>query len=306
MFFQSTISDRVEFCGVGLHSGKRAKVILHPAPPHTGAVFLPHNRDKRHGIRATIENLRKTNNAITIGRNGFSVATIEHFMASFYALDITNIYIEVEGDEVPILDGSSNEIVKGILDVGVKAQNAFCDIFYVPYPIWIEDDDSYLIVLPNNNFKVTYTIDFSSKSSAIGTQTASYIVNHETFKRSIAPARTFGFFEDIDYMRTNRLALGGSLDNALVYTKHELINDNLRFDNECVRHKILDLVGDVSLVGYKIRGHFIAYKSGHAMDMMLARKIDGVIKKSRQTDDLSEEVKKEELEFKRFKKRIDL
>ncbi len=307
MFFQSTIKKKIELKGIGLHSGEKARVSLLPAPVDTGIVFVPHYEDKAHGIRAHINNLLDTNNAITIGDNFYAIKTIEHFMAVFYALDITNLYIIIEGHEMPIFDGSSRELVSVIEDVGIEAQNAFYDIFYLPYPVWIEEDGGYLIALPNNSLKITYTIDFTSKSRAVGTQTAHFSINSDTFKSSIAPARTFGFFEDIDSMRANNLALGGSVYNALVYTKESLMNNELRFENECVRHKILDLIGDISLTGHKITGHFIAYKSGHSIDMKLVKKINNVIRRSRALRKVPRSLlKKRKIEFERFKRRMNL
>jgi len=244
LFFQNTIGKSVTLKGVGLHSGEKSLITLLPAPINTGIVFIPEGEAIEHGIKAHFESLRGTHNAITIGSNGFDVRTIEHFMATFYALDITNLYVMVGGHEMPILDGSSQAIVEAIERAGIATQTAFHDTFYLPYPVWVEEDGCYLIALPSNGFKITYTIDFTSKSRAIGTQTAHFIITPETFKASIAPARTFGFFEDIDSLRANNLALGGSLDNALLYTREGLVNDNLRFENECVRHKILDLIVD--------------------------------------------------------------
>jgi len=307
MYFQNTIKKQVELKGIGIHSGCRSNVSLIPAPVNTGIIFLPLNKDPLNEIKAHIDNLLFTNNAITIGIEGFNIQTIEHFMAAFYAYDITNLYVLVEGKELPILDGSSREIVDAIESAGIYVQNAFYDIFCIPYPIWVEEDDRYLIALPGNDYKVTYTIDFTSKSDAIGTQTAHFIINKETFKKSIAPARTFGFFEDLDQMKINNLALGGSLDNALVFTKDRLINDDLRFTNECVRHKILDLIGDLSLTGYKIMGHFIACKSGHSMDAELVKKISKLIKRKKASRNISRHImRRKEIEFNRFKRRLNL
>ncbi|UCB47430.1 MAG: UDP-3-O-[3-hydroxymyristoyl] N-acetylglucosamine deacetylase [Spirochaetota bacterium] len=307
MFFQNTIGESAKLNGVGLHSGEKSTITLRPAPINTGIVFIPEGETIEHGIKAHFESLRDTHNAITIGSNGFDVRTIEHFMATFYALDITNLYVMVGGHEMPILDGSSQDIVEAIERAGVVAQNAFHDTFYLPYPVWVEEDGCYLIALPSNGFKVTYTIDFTSKSRAIGTQTAHFIITPEIFKTNIAPARTFGFFEDIDSLRANNLALGGSLDNALLYTREGLVNDNLRFENECVRHKVLDLIGDLSLTGCRVMAHLIAYKSGHSMDMNLVKKIDAVIKRSKGSRKVPRKILyRRKMAFKRFKRRMNL
>jgi UDP-3-O-[3-hydroxymyristoyl] N-acetylglucosamine deacetylase len=307
MHFQSTINKQVDFEGVGIHSGETVKVSLIAAPVNTGIVFKPVGGAEGEGIHAHIRNLLFTANAVTVGRDGFSVQTIEHFMAVFYALGISNLFVLVEGSELPILDGSSREIVARIEEAGTYNQNAMQDVFYIPYPIWVENDGSYLIALPGDEFKVTYTIDFSSKSSAIGTQTAHYRIDRKTFIDSISPSRTFGFYEEIETLKENRLARGGSLENALIFTKDKLVNPNLRFADECVRHKILDLVGDLSLIGCPLRGHFIAHRSGHTMDMELVKRIDRVIKRKRTPLHISHQIlRRKELEYLRFKRRFNL
>ena len=307
MFFQNTLKKRVELNGIGIHNGEMTKVLLSPAPVNTGIVFLPFRTDNLSGIDAHVENLLYTQNAITIGNNGISIQTIEHFMAAFSALDITNLYVLVDGNELPILDGSSREIVNAIENAGIHTQNDFYDIFYIPYPIWIEKKGRYLIALPSDDYKITYTIDFTSKSNAIGTQTAHFNIDKETFIKSIAPARTFGFVEDLKRMKTNNLARGGSMDNALVFTRNKLMNENLRFENECVRHKILDLIGGLSLAGYKMRGHFIAHKSGHRMDMELVKKINKVMNRKKRSRSISRHIlKRKEVEFRRFLNKMNI
>ena len=307
MNFQSTIQRRVDFNGVGIHSGEESQVSLIPAPMNTGIVFKSALDANGEGFHAHVRYLRSTSNAITVGVDGFSVQTIEHFMAAFYALGISNLYVQVEGPELPILDGSCRNIVDKIEEAGIHNQNAVQDIFFIPYPIWVENGGSYLIALPGEDFKVTYTIDFSSKSSAVGTQTAHYKIDRSTFVQSIAPARTFGFYEDIETLRRKKLGLGGSFANALIFTKDTLMNEGLRFADECVRHKILDLIGDLSLVGCPLRGHFIAHKSGHAMDMELAKRIDRMMKRKRIPVHVSRQIlRKKEEEFLLFKRRLNL
>jgi len=308
MFFQRTLKERVDLEGVGIHSGQNSRIALVPAPVNTGIVFLPiQNICNSKGIQAHIDNLLFTHNAITIGNGDCAIQTVEHFMATFYALDISNLYVLWEGSELPILDGSAQKIVEAIESVGVHMQNAFCELFSIPYPVWVERDGRYLIALPSDDFKITYTIDFTSKSHAIGTQTAHFTIDGETFAKSIAPARTFGFSEDLELMKINNLALGGTLENALLFTRHRLVNDHLRFHNECVRHKILDLIGDLALVGNKLRGHFIAYKAGHSMDTELVRKINRIIKRTKISRNLSRHViHRKEMEFKHFKRKMNL
>lgn len=307
MYFQKTLCSTVTFEGIGLHGGGKTRAVLSPAPVDTGLVFYIDGTGIENGIKAHLSNLLNTRNAITIGNDDFTITTIEHFMAAFYALGITNLYIRVSGNEMPILDGSSMEIVEGLEKAGIESQNAFNDIFYIPYPIWTEENGSYLIVLPNSSFKITYTIDFNSKSKAVGTQTAHYLISPESFKRSIAPARTFGFDKEWELLKQNNLALGGSLDNGVLFTKEGLVNESLRFENEPVRHKILDLIGDLSLIGPNLAGHFIAYKAGHSLDMSLVQKIDRVIKRKKRARVVSKEIlRRKEFEFNRFKKKVNL
>ncbi len=307
MYFQCTIARPFSLEGIGLHSGKAAKVTLYPAPVNTGIVFVAGNGDGKTGVRAHYTNLLNTSKAITVGNRAFNIMTIEHFMAALYTYDISNVFMYVEGSEMPIMDGSSRDIVKAIESAGIAVQDKLQDVFHIPYPIWVEENGSYLIVLPNTQLKITYTIDFTSKSEAIGTQTAHFIVDRTTFRNSIAPARTFGFYEELEEMKRNNLALGGSLDNALLFTKEGLVNDRLRFANECVRHKMLDLIGDLSLISCRIIGHFIAYKAGHSMDMALVKKIDRAIRRKKSRRIISREfMQKREFEFVRFKRRINL
>jgi len=306
MRFQGTIKKEIELEGVGLHSGSRVRVTIKPAPVDAGIVFSSPLYSFFEPVRAHYSNLVDTNNAITIGNESCRIQTIEHFMAAFYALGVYNARVYVHGNEMPILDGSSKPIVAAIENAGVLIQAAVQETFRVPYPIWVEDNGGYLIALPANDFRVTYTIDFSMKSSAVGTQTAHFIIDRKTFCESIAPARTFGFYDELEYLKSNNLALGGSLENALVFTRDGLINDDLRFSDECVRHKVLDLIGDLSLIGYPLAGHFIAYKAGHAMDLNLTRKIDVVCQRKKRSKVLSREIiRRREFAYRKFKQRVN-
>jgi len=312
MYFQGTIKNEITIEGIGLHTGKRNKVRILPAAPDTGIVFTPMKNDEgtvtdKDTVHANIKNVIATNNALTIGNDNFKVKTIEHFLAAFFALGITNLIVMVDGEEMPILDGSSKEIIDMIESVGIMVQNSFCIPIYLPYPVWAEMNGSYLIALPSSNFKVTYTIDFTSKSKAIGTQTAQYVITPEIFKDEIAPARTFGFYEDIEDLYKSNLAQGGSTENALIFTKDELLNDELRYNDECVRHKILDLIGDLAVLGKRINAHIIAYKSGHTLDIELVKKINRSLRRTRNINRVPAEIIKEKhREFYRFKRRINL
>jgi UDP-3-O-[3-hydroxymyristoyl] N-acetylglucosamine deacetylase len=306
MLLQSTVASDILIEGIGLHSGLPVSVTIQPAPENTGILFSSSHNHTVKDVRAHYSNLQRTQNAITIGNESFNIQTIEHFMSAFFAFGISNAILVVHGSEMPILDGSSKEIINALQNVGIRTQGAIQESFRVPYPIWVEDNSSYLIALPADDFRITYTIDFTSKSSAVGTQTAHYMVDRDTFTDSIAPARTFGFYEEIETLKSNNLARGGSLANALVFTKDELVNDSLRFENECVRHKILDLIGDLALIGYRLSGHFVAHKAGHAMDLALARKIDTVKKHKQRGSAIPRQIlRRRELEFQKFRERIN-
>ncbi len=326
MYFQGTIKKEVSFKGIGLHTGRESEIKLFPAPPDTGIVFVKINNQNEYGCRsiecfdsiekilkngtiieAKTANITETNNALTIGKGQEKVKTIEHFMAAFYSLGITNLYVAVIGEEMPILDGSSKPIIKKIEKAGIVNQNSICTPVYLPYPLWVEQNGSYLIALPSSRLKVTYTIDFTNKSSAIGTQTAQFVINTDIFKKEIAPARTFGFYEDIEKLKKVNLAKGGSVNNALIFTKDGVINESLRFKDECVRHKILDLIGDMALLGRRVVAHFIAYKSGHTLDIEMVKKIEKSIRRTRHLHKVpSEVVRKKQREFNSFRKRINL
>jgi len=306
MLLQSTVASEIRVEGIGLHSGLPVSVTIQPAPENTGILFSSSLSGLERGVRAHYTNLQKTQNAITIGNESFNIQTIEHFMSAFYAFGISNAVLVVHGSEMPILDGSSKQIIEALQRVGIRTQGAIQESFRIPYPIWVEENSSYLIALPADDFRITYTIDFTSKSSAVGTQTAHYVLDRDTFTESIAPARTFGFYEEIESLKSNNLARGGSLDNALVFTKDELVNESLRFDNECVRHKMLDLIGDLALIGYRLSGHVVAHKAGHAMDLALARRIDTVKKRKQRGSAIPRKIlKRREMEFEKFKERVN-
>jgi len=312
VYFQGTIKNEVTIEGIGLHTGKKSRVRILPAAANTGIIFTPMKKGEgiatdSNAVKAEINNILETNNALTIGNNNFQIKTIEHFLAAFFALGITNIIVMVDGEEMPILDGSSMGIVDKIETANIEAQSPVCTPIYIPYPVWVEMNGSYLIALPSSNFKITYTIDFTTKSRAVGTQTAQYLVTADIFRNEIASARTFGFYEDIEKLRKYNLAQGGSVDNALIFTRYALINDSLRYDDECVRHKILDLIGDLATLGRRINAHFIAYKSGHTLDIKLVKKIVKSLRRTRNINRVPAEIIKEKHKaFYQFKRRINL
>jgi UDP-3-O-[3-hydroxymyristoyl] N-acetylglucosamine deacetylase len=267
---QRTIKNEVSFEGIGLHTGKFAKVTLKPASRDTGIIFI--RSDKPMVIKAYVGSVIDTAFATTVGHNGIKIRTIEHLMAALAGLGIDNIYIEVNGPEIPILDGSSTELIDIILKAGIAKQGKKRPYLRIKRPLAFEDGHSKIVVFPYKGTRITYRISFNHHG--IGEQKISLDISEESFAREIAPARTFGFLKDIEYLRTNGFAKGGSLENAIILGENGILNSTgLRFHDEFVRHKVLDSIGDFSLLGFPIYGHIIASKSGHSSNVKFLKKL---------------------------------
>ncbi|MCG6551420.1 MAG: UDP-3-O-acyl-N-acetylglucosamine deacetylase [Candidatus Magnetominusculus sp. LBB02] len=267
---QQTIKERVHFEGVGLHTGSYCKVTLHPAPVDTGVVF--YRPCKKSSMAVNISTVVDTTYATTIGGDRVQVRTVEHLLAVVSALGITNLTIEVEGPEIPILDGSAFEIARLVMDVGIKKQKKAMPYIKIHQPVVLEDEHGKVAAYPYDGRKITFRLFF--KNHFLGEQLLSFDLDRDSFVNEIAPARTFGFLRDIEYFRANGLAKGGSLDNAVIFSETAVMNSSgLRFKDECVRHKILDSIGDFSLVGLPIEGHIVADKSGHTMNVKFLNKL---------------------------------
>lgn len=267
---QRTIKNPISFEGIGLHTGIHARVTLNPAARDSGITFI--RTDKPMTIKAHVGSVIDTAFATTIGHNGVKIRTIEHLMAALAGLGIDNATIEVEGPEIPILDGSSIELISLILKAGIAKQAKKRPYLRILRPFIFEDGHSKIVAFPHKGYRITYSIHFHHHG--IGEQRLSIDINEETFARELAPARTFGFLKDIEYLRTNGLAKGGSLDNAIILGENGILNaTGLRFKDEFVRHKVLDSIGDFSLLGFPIYGHIIASKSGHATNVKFLKKL---------------------------------
>jgi len=264
MFFQRTIQKEISFSGTGLHTGKDCTVTLRPAPIETGIVFYRSDRDitiKLHPLSVV-----DTAFATTIGQNGTRIKTIEHLMATISALEIDNIYISVEGPEIPSSDGSAAEFVDLILDTGITHQSAQKKFLEITHPVSISDGTARVSALPYNGRKFTQILEFSN--NLIPRQEITLDLSLETFMKQIGPARTFGFLKDVEMLRQNGLAKGGSLENAVVIDNGKILNPSgLRFQDEFVRHKVLDCIGDMAVAGLPIKGHIIAERSGHSTNI---------------------------------------
>ncbi len=260
---QRTIKRAVTLDGVGLHSGKPARVTLAPAAPNTGIIFRVPDHDP---IPAAPESVVNSHYATTLGRNGTRIQTIEHLMAATAGLSIDNLDVEIDGVEVPAVDGSAKPFVAALAAAGRVDQSAPRRRIQIPYPIKVGSGGRWIHIVPAETFRISYTLD--NDHPAIGTQAITCAPNERTFVEEFAPARTYGFLRDLGVMRKNGLARGASLENAIGVGKRNVIN-GLRYRDEFVRHKILDLIGDLALLGRPIVGHVIARNAGHALNLEL-------------------------------------
>src|SRR5882672_2298039 len=261
---QHTIRKPVSIEGVGLHSGKVARVTLSPAPADAGVVFKVRSTGER--IPARPESVVNSHYATTVGVNGTRVQTVEHLMAAAVGLGIDNLEIEVDGPEIPALDGSAKPFVALLAYAGRVQQSARRRMLTLPCPLRVGSGARWMQIVPSDTFRISYTLD--NDHPAIGTQVLSWSPTERSFVEEFAPARTYAFLKDLGLMRKNGLARGGSLDNAIVLGNRGALN-GLRYRDEFVRHKMLDLVGDLALLGRPIRAHVIVRNGGHALNIEL-------------------------------------
>tara|TARA_E500000178_G_scaffold72507_1_gene70238 strand:+ start:1283 stop:2155 length:873 start_codon:yes stop_codon:yes gene_type:complete len=270
---QQTIAEPLSIKGIGLHTGINISMQLYPAEADYGIKFIRKDLHNNNIIEALWSNVTNTKLSTTISnKNGASVSTIEHLMSALSGLHIDNIKIEIDGPEVPIMDGSSIKFVDLIDKTSIKSLNKKRKILKVKKNIKVEKNDTSVELKPNNQFSIDFEIDFPSK--LVSQQSCHLQLVNGNYKTDIASARTFGFEKDVDMLRSNGLALGGSLDNAVVVGESKILNsDGLRFKDEFVRHKILDSIGDLYLAGSPIQGYFLGNKSGHHLNNLLLRSL---------------------------------
>lgn len=265
--YQRTLRNEIHLDGIGLHTGYPVKLNLVPAPANTGIVFR--RTDLRNfEIEATRAHVARVSYATTLMKKGVMISTVEHLLSSLYGLGIDNLYINLNSLEVPILDGSGQRFMEEIEKAGIKEQNSLRRYILIQEPIEVRHGDKVAGVYPDHISRATYIINFEHK--AIGHQEIHVELTPESYRREIGTARTFGFMADVEYLKKCGLIRGGSLENAVVLDDSGIINNHLRFPDEFVRHKLLDLLGDISLVGYPIIGHLYAEKAGHAIHAALA------------------------------------
>ncbi|MBI4844419.1 MAG: UDP-3-O-acyl-N-acetylglucosamine deacetylase [Nitrospirae bacterium] len=271
MRLQNTIKKEIYLEGKGLHTGLTIKLRLRPAPRDTGVVFVRTDKGNVE-IKASVSSVSDTAFATTLSSNGVRVGTVEHLLSAFSGLNVDNVYVDINGPEVPVMDGSAIAFVSSILEAGIAQQAKTISCIRIYKPIVVMEGPSQIAITPYEGTKITYRLYYTHP--AFGEQKMGIDIYRNSFIDELAPARTFGFLSDVEKLRARGLARGGSLENAIVLGQSDIINKNmLRYEDEFVRHKILDLVGDISLLGVPVYGHIIANKSGHTMNIKLLQKI---------------------------------
>ena len=271
---QRTLKDSIRATGIGLHSGAKVYMTLRPAPANTGIVFRRLDLPEPVDIPAYALNVTQTNLGTTLETDGAKVSTVEHLLAAMAGLGIDNAYVDLTDAEVPIMDGSSAPFVFLLQSAGIEEQTAAKQFIRILKPVEVRDGDKWARLTPHNGFKLKFRIDFDHPALRKHRQESELDFSATAFLKEISRARTFGFLRDLENLRSKDLTLGGSFDNAIVMDEYRVLNeDGLRFADEFVRHKILDAVGDLYLLGSCLIGEFSAYKSGHHLNNLLLREL---------------------------------
>lgn len=274
MIKQRTLKNSIKATGIGLHTGQKVYLTLKPAPINNGIVFRRIDLDPVVGIQASAYNVADTKLSTNLGRDGVRIATVEHLLSAMAGLGIDNAFVELSAEEVPIMDGSSAPFVFLIQSAGIAEQEAPKQFIRIKKEITVSSDGKSATFRPFNGFKVGFKIDFEHPAFEGRNMEASLDFSSTSFVKEVSRARTFGFMSDIEYLRSQNLVLGGSFDNAIVVDDYRILNeDGLRYDDEFVKHKVLDAVGDLYLLGKSLIGEFFGYKSGHYLNNMLLREL---------------------------------
>ena len=272
MIKQRTLKNIIRATGVGLHSGDTVYLTLRPAAPGTGIIFRRVDLDPAVEIEAKAENVGDTAMSTTLVNGDVSVSTVEHLLSAFAGLGIDNAYVDLNAAEVPIMDGSAGPFVFLIQSAGIEEQGAAKQFIRIKKTVKVEDGDKWGKFEPFDGFKVAFEIDFKHPAFTERPQQVEVDFSSTSFVREVSRARTFGFIKDIELLRENNLALGASVDNAIALDDYRVINeDGLRYEDEFVRHKVLDAIGDLYLLKYSLIGAFSGYKSGHGVNNQLLR-----------------------------------
>lgn len=274
MICQCTLTNTIGATGVGLHTGCQVHLTLKPAPEDAGIIFRRVDLDPVVDIPATPKYVSDTRMSTTLTKGAASVSTVEHLMSALAGLGVDNAYVEVDAPEVPIMDGSASPFVFLIQSAGVRIQRAHKQFIQILKTVQVEEEDKWARFEPYDGFKVSFKIDFDHPLFKESKQSAVIDFNHASFVKEVSRARTFGFMSDLESLKTAGLARGGGLHNAVVLDDTKVLNeDKLRFQDEMVKHKVLDAIGDLYLLGHPVIGAFSAYKSGHAINNRLLKKL---------------------------------
>jgi len=272
MVQQRTLRNSIRASGIGLHTGRKVLMVLRPAPPNTGIVFRRVDLDPPVDIPARATNVTETTLGTTLAVGTAGVSTVEHLLSALAGLGVDNAFVELTAGEVPIMDGSAGPFVFLVQSAGIELQSAPKRFIRVRRRVEVTDGDKWARFDPYEGFRVNFEIEFDHPVFRRHAQRASMDFSTTTFLREVSRARTFGFMRDLEYLRARNLALGGALDNAIVLDDYRILNeDGLRYEDEFVRHKILDAIGDLYLLGHSLIGEFSGFKSGHALNNLLLR-----------------------------------
>jgi UDP-3-O-[3-hydroxymyristoyl] N-acetylglucosamine deacetylase len=276
MLKQRTLKNSIRATGVGLHTGKKVLMTLRPALADTGIVFRRTDLPAPVDIKAHAANVGDTTMGTTLHNGGVTISTVEHLLSALAGLGVDNALVEVSAGEVPIMDGSAGPFVFLIQSAGIEEQKAPKRFIRIVESLKVEDGDKWARFDPYDGFKVNFEIEFNHPTFKKHSQVASMDFSTTSFLREVSRARTFGFMRDLESLRARNLALGGNLDNAIVLDDYRVLNeDGLRYEDEFVKHKILDAIGDLYLLGHSLIGEFSGYKSGHALNNKLLRALIG-------------------------------
>ena len=274
MLKQRTLKNVIRATGIGIHTGKKVYLTLKPAPVNTGIVFFRTDLDPTVSIQAISTNVGETTLSTNLVSNGVRICTVEHLMSAFAGLGIDNAFVELNGEEVPIMDGSSAPFIFLLQSAGIEEQGAAKQFIRIKQTIRVEHEDKHATLVPHDGFQVGFTIDFDHPLFDSENCTTTLDFSSTSYVKEVSRARTFGFMREFEYLRSQNLALGGSMDNAIAVDDYRVLNeDGLRYQDEFVKHKILDAVGDLYLMGKSLIGRFEGYKSGHGLNHQLLRAV---------------------------------
>lgn len=273
MLKQRTLSSKIRASGVGLHTGQKISLTLNPAPSNSGIVFKRTDIESAP-IKATLENVFDTRLSTSLSNEDIKISTVEHLLSALAGIGIDNAVIELDGPEVPIMDGSARPFVFMIQSAGIQEQSEAKRFIKIKKTIEVKQDEKWAKIEPFDGFKVAFTIDFDHPAFSETCQSSEIDFSSVSYLSQVSRARTFGFARDIELLRKNNLALGGSVNNAIVIDDYKVVNEEgVRFQDEFVKHKILDAIGDLYLLGHGLMGSFSAYKSGHHLNNLLLREL---------------------------------